>query len=127
MDAEDGQDFFLSGLELFNAGRFFECHEAWEAIWKVSASSEKVFLQGLIQVAAALVHIQRGNRPGALALYRKARDKLASPPQRYRTLMIEEFCGALDDYFSAVEDGTSAPQPIPALCSDDPDLNRFNR
>jgi uncharacterized protein len=110
MDAKDGQDFFVSGLELFNAGRFFECHEAWEAVWKVSVSAEKIFLQGLIQVAAALVHVQRGNLRGAIALYRKARDKLASPPQRYRTLMIEEFRVALDDYFGAVANGTS-PQP----------------
>jgi predicted metal-dependent hydrolase len=115
MDAKDSQDFFVSGLELFNAGRFFECHEAWEAVWKVSVSTEKIFLQGLIQVAAALVHIQRGNSRGAVALYRKAHDKLASPPHKYRALMIEDFRAALDDYFGAVESGTSAPQSIPAL------------
>jgi predicted metal-dependent hydrolase len=115
MDARDGQDFFVSGLELFNAGGFFECHEAWEAVWKVSVSAEKLFLQGLIQVAAALVHVQRGNLRGAIALYRKARDKLASPPQKYSTLMIKEFRGALDDYFGAVEKGTSSEQPIPTL------------
>jgi predicted metal-dependent hydrolase len=125
MDTSDGRDFFAVGLELFNARRFFECHEAWEVVWKASESGEKLFIQGLIQVAAALVHIQRGNLRGAVALYRKANDKLASPPPRYRALMIEEFRVALDDYFGAVENGTSAPQSIPALAQRGPGFEQI--
>ena len=115
MGAGNDQGFFAKGLELFNAGCFFECHEAWETVWRVSESREKIFIQGLIQVAAALVHIQRGNPRGALALYRKARDKLASPPPKYRALMMEEFRVAIDDYFGGVEDETKSPKPIPFL------------
>ncbi|MCM3875063.1 MAG: DUF309 domain-containing protein, partial [Thermoanaerobaculia bacterium] len=52
---------FAKGLEEFRAGRFFEAHEEWELLWKDSTGDDKVFLQGLIQLAAACVHVGRGN------------------------------------------------------------------
>lgn len=40
------------GRRLFDAGRFFDAHEAWEAAWRVETGSARRVLQGLIQVAA---------------------------------------------------------------------------
>ena len=36
-------EHFQDGIDLFNAGRFFECHEAWEQAWLRSAGADKVF------------------------------------------------------------------------------------
>jgi hypothetical protein len=46
---------YLYGVDLFNNGYWWECHEQWEAIWKFigSDSREGRFLQGLVQIAAA--------------------------------------------------------------------------
>ncbi len=47
-------DPFARGARLFDAGRFFEAHEAWEERWRVATDrAERDLLQGLIQVAAA--------------------------------------------------------------------------
>ena len=70
------QDFYEEGIDLFNQGRFFECHEAWEEIWKRSDGELKLFYQGLIQAAVAILHAQRGNLEGARSLYDKASAKL---------------------------------------------------
>lgn len=39
---------------MFNAGRWWEAHEAWEPLWLRAAGPERHFLQGLILLAAAL-------------------------------------------------------------------------
>ena len=67
---------FASGLAEFRAGRFFEAHEEWEALWKDSEGDDKLFLQGLIQLAAACVHIERGNAVPAQRLLALAKEKL---------------------------------------------------
>lgn len=42
------------GAALFDAGAFFEAHEAWEERWRQSQDEgERLGLQGLIQVTAA--------------------------------------------------------------------------
>ncbi|MEO8586249.1 MAG: DUF309 domain-containing protein [Acidobacteriota bacterium] len=67
---------FAKGLAEFRAGRYFEAHEDWELLWKDSAGDDKVFLQGLIQLAAALVHVGRGNPAPAARLFALAKEKL---------------------------------------------------
>jgi predicted metal-dependent hydrolase len=45
---------FARGARHFDRGEFFEAHEVWEELWKVATDpTERTFLQGLIQVAAA--------------------------------------------------------------------------
>lgn len=67
---------FLRGVDLFNAGRYWDSHEAWEAVWKTASGDERLFWQGLIQAAAAMVHRQKGNPHGIAVLSRKALEKL---------------------------------------------------
>ena len=54
------------GAELFNSGKYFEAHEAWEEVWKHSEGALRNFSQGLIQIAAGCVKIQR-RQPAAAA------------------------------------------------------------
>ncbi|TSA82566.1 DUF309 domain-containing protein [Deinococcus detaillensis] len=42
------------GARLFNAGLWWEAHEAWEGRWLIAAGEERAFLQALILLAAAL-------------------------------------------------------------------------
>lgn len=67
---------FLQGLVEFRAGRFFEAHEDWELLWKNGKGDDKLFLQGLIQLAAACVHIGRGNAAPGRRLLALAKEKL---------------------------------------------------
>ena len=67
---------FVRGLVEFRARRFFEAHEEWELLWKDSDGDDKLFLQGLIQLAAACVHIGRGNAAPGRRLLALAKEKL---------------------------------------------------
>ncbi len=71
---------FRRGIALFNAGKFFEAHEAWEEIWMTETGSEKTFLQGLIQIAAAFHHQIRGNPRGMKSLLAAGLAKLSRFP-----------------------------------------------
>src|ERR1700745_1691930 len=85
---KSARDFYQEGIDLFNEGRFFECHEAWEEIWKRSDGEAKLFYQGLIQAAVAILHAQRGNLEGARSLYEKASAKLKAIPDEHMGLAI---------------------------------------
>ena len=69
---------YLYGIDLYNHGYWWEAHEAWEGLWVLAAqeSLQRVFLQGLIQTAAALLKARAGNPRGAGKLWDKARPKL---------------------------------------------------
>jgi predicted metal-dependent hydrolase len=78
------------GLELFNAGLFWEAHEAWESAWLVEGGDVRQMLQGLIQIAAgyfkALVH----RRPRAAAkLLASGLAKLEPIPDSLAGLRLE--------------------------------------
>lgn len=64
------------GVRLFNSQKFFEAHEALEEVWLKAEGKEKIFLHGLIQVAAAFHHHSRGNPAGFRSLLEKGLDKL---------------------------------------------------
>ena len=51
---------FDRAVRRFNDRAYFEAHEDWEDLWHEALGSEKRWLQGLIQVAAAFVHFERG-------------------------------------------------------------------
>jgi len=65
------------GAALFDQGRFWDAHEAWEEAWLEEDGEVRLFLQGLIQVAAgyhkATVQLQPN---GCVKLLRSGLDKL---------------------------------------------------
>ena len=69
---------FLAGVDLYHAGYLWEAHEAGEALWTASeVPREREFLQGLIQMAAALIKVHVKQWRGAQRLCARARDRLA--------------------------------------------------
>jgi hypothetical protein len=66
-----------AGIALYGAGEAFEAHEAWEPAWMGTDDlAERALLQGLIKIAAAEVHAQRGNAPGVARNLEGALDRL---------------------------------------------------
>ena len=58
----------IQGIHQFNGGYFFEAHETWEELWLESPAPARTFLQGLIQLTAAFVHLMRHEYPGTVRL-----------------------------------------------------------
>jgi uncharacterized protein len=76
----DFKPHFLEGIHHFNSRKFWEAHESWETLWLVAESDLEQFLQGLIQVAAAYHHIQRGTYRGAPRLFASGLKRLEAFP-----------------------------------------------
>jgi predicted metal-dependent hydrolase len=70
------------GARLFDEGRFFEAHEAWEAHWLVEEDEpRKLLFQGLIQIAAAFHKLVVKDAPApAASLFEKGLEKLERRP-----------------------------------------------
>ena len=69
------------GADLFNRGLHWEAHEAWEELWLALDDEPKLFMQGLIQVAAAghKAFVQRQPR-GCVKLLTTGLEKLERAP-----------------------------------------------
>jgi predicted metal-dependent hydrolase len=104
-------EFFEEGIDLFNQGKFFECHEAWEEVWKRSDGDAKLFYQGIIQAAVAILQAQRGNLTGAASLYSKASAKLDHLPSEHMGIALGELRDALKDFFAVALNSGAIPPP----------------
>lgn len=69
---------WLYALDLFNAGFYWEAHEAWESFWHAfgRTTPEAQFIQGLIHLAAACVKIREGKPTGVSRHTKRARELL---------------------------------------------------
>jgi uncharacterized protein len=63
-------------MQCWDAGDFFMAHEVLEGLWMRRRDDG---LRGLIQLAVALHHIERGNARGARTMIERARKRLANP------------------------------------------------
>lgn len=127
LEPSEADRLFREGVALFNGVNYWHAHEAWEAVWRAAPDGERDFYQGLIQVAAGLLHLQRRNARGA-------RNKLAEGIAKLRPFMpahggifvselVGKAQGTLDDL-----NGGHLPYLIPPviryLMADEPDWSR---
>lgn len=66
----------VAGLLAFNEGDFFEQHEYLELAWNEETRAVRDLYQGILQVGVAFLQIERGNRRGALKMFRRGLPKL---------------------------------------------------
>jgi predicted metal-dependent hydrolase len=97
------EEILAAGIDLFNSGRFFECHEEWEQVWMRSSGERKLFYQGLIQAAVAILHAQRGNLAGARTVYERASMKLAPLPRDYLGIALGALRDDLQIFFTELQ------------------------
>ena len=109
----DGQ-VHRHAVELFNEGNFFEAHETWEDIWRVSREPEKKFLQGLIQIAVALHHHSTGNIAGARSLLARGSRNLSGYPDNFCGTLVVALRQSLAEWERSLAEGRPVP-PLPQL------------
>lgn len=103
---------FELGIGHFNAGEFFEAHEVWEEIWLEAPESEKPFLQGLIQIAAAFHHYHRANLSGTKSLLAAGIAKLRAFSGHHCGVDLNRLLGDLHDWSEAIQQMTAVPPKI---------------
>jgi predicted metal-dependent hydrolase len=98
------------GIALFNRGEFFEAHEVLEDVWRVASGPEKLFLQGLIQIAVALHHHSQGNTAGAKSLLARGERNLAGYPEEYAGVRLRPLRLAIAAWRQALANGRVVPE-----------------
>jgi uncharacterized protein len=109
-----------AGRAAFNRGGYFQAHELWEEIWLELAgaerSFERTFVQGLIQIAAGLHHLQQRRPRPAAALLRKGLEKLArGVPAPAAHLRVEALARAGDRLLAQLAAGHAELPEAPIL------------
>jgi uncharacterized protein len=77
---------FWQGVDQFNQGEFYACHDTLEAIWIPAVGPEKPLYQGIIQIAVAIYHLSNLNWRGAVILMGEGLNRLRDYPDEYEGL-----------------------------------------
>lgn len=81
-------------IELFNEEKYWGTHEALEMIWKdTPAGSERDLINGIILVAAALVHNQKDEQDICMSILRRAMKKLEGSSGTYHGIDVDRLAG----------------------------------
>jgi len=81
---------FWQGVEQFNSGQFYACHDTLEALWIEASEPEKTFYQGILQIAVALYHLENRNWRGAVILLGEGSNRLGRYPSNFSGVDVDE-------------------------------------
>ena len=83
---------FLQAIDLFNLGYYWEAHEEWERLWRVSGPDTIIgrFLKGLVKISAAGVKVREKSIHGVRRHAASAGEVFADVAAEVGT---ERFCG----------------------------------
>jgi predicted metal-dependent hydrolase len=92
------------GIDLFNSGRYWDAHEAWELEWMPDRQGPDAgFYKGLIQVAAGCLHYGRQNRRGAMNKWRSGADYLRPFLPSHLGVLLSPLVATVDGYLAALQ------------------------
>ncbi len=98
---------FEKFFELFNKQEFFQAHEVLEDLWRETWGLDRDFYQGLIQIAAAFVHAQKGRWDSAEKLSQRALERLKNYPRTYQDVNLD---AVFFEMRRCLEDRSGVPQ-----------------
>jgi hypothetical protein len=105
LPAAEQERLFREGIALFNGVRYWHAHEAWETLWRAAPDDQRDFYQGLIQIAAGLLHLQRRNQRGARNKLREGLDRLRPYEPAYEGIFVNELIGEAGRLLDDLERG----------------------
>jgi uncharacterized protein len=70
----------LQGIEMYNRGEYYECHEVLEDTWRAEEDDVRYLYQGILQIGVAFHHLGNDNWRGAVGLLTGGIEKVS----RYR-------------------------------------------
>jgi len=104
------------GVALFNSGRYWDAHEAWEREWTPDRKGPDAgFYKGLIQIAAGCLHYTRRNRRGAVNKWRSGAGYLHPYLPRHKGLDLAPLVRAVEGYLEAMSARDWPDLSMPAI------------
>jgi len=101
---------FWEGVEQFNTGQFYACHDTLEALWIEATEPEKTFYQGILQIAVALYHLGNANGRGAMILLASGGNRLRRYPSIFSGIDVDELLDVTTVLLKALQQ--TAPEDI---------------
>ncbi len=83
---------FSCAIKLFNSQEWYASHDLFEEIWHETNGLERVTIQGILQIAVAQVHLERGNFMGAKILFGEGLGRLKRSGLPDLGLDIKKLC-----------------------------------
>ncbi|MTJ10112.1 DUF309 domain-containing protein [Anabaena sp. UHCC 0204] len=100
---------FWQGIEQFNAGQFYACHDILEALWIDSIEPDKTFYQGILQIAVGLYHLGNCNWRGAMILLGEGSNRLRRYLPSYGGINVEELFTQSVDLLKTLQQASLEP------------------
>jgi len=127
LDPERAEETFRRGVALFNGVRYWHAHEALEELWRAAGDEDRDFYQGLIQLAAGLLHLQRRNARGARNKLGEGIAKLRAYQPTHKGIFVNELVGKAERTLEDLDAGF-LPYLIPPVIRfverEEPDWSR---
>jgi uncharacterized protein len=110
----------LHGIEQFNAGEYWECHETLEGLWVAEKREVRDLYQGILQVGVAFHHLENNNFVGAIKMFRRGLPRLRGLPevcQGVRVAVLAVDARGVHDTALELGPGRLAelPRPFPTI------------
>lgn len=104
--AEPLSSLARQGIELFNSGSYYACHDSLEAAWMADESPGRDLYRGILQIGIAYYQIERGNYRGAAKMLLRVRQWLEPLPSICRGVDVAHLRASSNQvYESLVELG----------------------
>ncbi|MGL5080537.1 MAG: DUF309 domain-containing protein [Microcoleaceae cyanobacterium] len=94
---------FWQGIEEFNRGDFYACHDTLEALWMEATEPEKRFYQGVLQIAVALYHLSNQNWRGTVMLLGEGIHRLDYYQPDYSGINVESLIVQATQLFNELQ------------------------
>lgn len=109
---------FGEAVRLFNAGEWYACHDGFEELWHETQGPCRRTLQGILQIAVAHHHLDRGNQRGAMVLLGEGLGRLQGAGAVQFNLALDPLRQAARDRLLALHENRSLESlPIPTLAT----------
>ena len=94
---------FWQGVEQFNQGQFYACHDTLEALWIEASEPQKTFYQGILQIAVAFYHLGNSNWRGTVILLGEGINRLQRYPPTYAEIDLDELLASSAALLTALQ------------------------
>lgn len=115
VETSDPSEALQLGALRWQEQRFFEAHELLEIVWRSAEGPRRELWKGVIQVAVACVHVQRGNHDGAARLVARALRRLDAFQGEHDGVDVDAVRGIADALAQRIDAGVEVHVELGAL------------
>ncbi|MGD1854848.1 MAG: DUF309 domain-containing protein [Leptolyngbyaceae cyanobacterium] len=101
--SQQPSDFWL-GIEQFNQGEYYACHDTLEAIWMDAQTINKGFYQGILQISVGLYHLTNLNWQGAAILLGEGIHRLDAYEDSYGGINVASFVEQVIQWLTVLQE-----------------------